>query len=269
MDRRAALPGEMDHALIEADQIPDRYLMGKLAAEESARFEEHFLDCPRCLEHLETVEGLRRTLKQLPAGEVAPGRASEGSAPFARRLAFRARPFVPLLAAACLVLAAVPSAFFLAQLRRTRGELESALKTSEEARSESAGLARALESARVGARNATPLAASVFTLNLTRGAGTGPPDNRIVLSDSPEWVVLLFDRPDSPGFESYRARISTAEGRPVGDALTASAASSGMLAVSLHSSLLARGDYVLTLEGLGTGSARDLATYRFRAALRK
>ena len=56
-------------------------------------------------------------------------------------------------------------------------------------------------------------------------------------------------------------------GSPVGEPVTASAASGGMLAVSLPSSLLASGDYRLAVEDAGSGNV--LATYRFRAVSKR
>jgi hypothetical protein len=269
MGTRSALTGEMDHEAIQGNQIPDRYLMGKLSAEERLQFEEHFLDCPICLEHLETLEGLRDGLRELsPRG--TPAAKPERHA-LVRLL--RDPRAAALLAAACLAVAVLSPALFFGELRRTRGELENARRTSEEAQRDRAALTRTLERERTAGASAAggtaPLAASVFTLNLTRGAGAGTPDSLILLRDPREWVILLLDRPEPGGFQSYRAKISTTDRRPIGDALTASAASREMLAVGLPPGLLPAGDYVLTLEGLGAGRARDLATYRFRAALRK
>jgi len=259
----------MDHESIQGNQIPDRYLMGKLSADERLEFEEHFIDCSICLEHLETLEGLRAGLRELSPRGVPAARPERHA--LVRLL--RDPRAIALLAAACLAVAVLPPALFFGELRRTRGELETARRNSDAAQRENSVLTRALEHERAAGANVAagiaPLAASVFTLNLTRGAGSREPDDRIVLGDPREWVILLLDRPDRSSFESYRARISTTDGRPIGDALKASAASGDMLAVGLPPGLLPAGDCVLTLEGLGAGPARDLATYRFRAVLRK
>ena len=269
MGARIPPTGEMDHESIQGNQIPDRYLMGKLSAEERLQFEEHFLDCSICLEHLESLEGLRDGLRELSPRGIPAAKPKRHA--LVRLL--RDPRAAALLAAACLAVAVLPSTLFFGELRRTRGELENARRTSEEAQRERAALTGVLERERAAGASAAsgtaPLAASVFTLNLTRGAGTGAPDNQILLRDPREWVILLLDRPEPKRFESYRARISTTDRRPIGDALTASAASGEMLAVGLRPGLLPAGDYVLTLEGLGAGPARDLATYRFRAVLRK
>jgi len=269
MGGRITPTGEMDHDSIQGNQVPDRYLMGKLSAEERIRFEEHFLDCPICLEHLEALEGLRDGLRELSTRRNATAKPER----HALVRLFRAPRAAALLAAACLVLAVLPSAFFFGALHRTRSELEDAQRASDEAQRDRAALTRALERERAAGASVpggvAPLAASVFTLNLTRGSGTEEPDNRIVLRDPREWVIFLVDRPGPPRFESYRARISTTDRRPVGDPLTAGAASGEMLAIGLPPGLLVAGDYLLTVEGLGTGPARALATYRLRAALRK
>jgi hypothetical protein len=265
MDTRTAPTGEMDHESLQANQIPDRYLMGKLSAEERFAFEEHFLDCPVCLEHLESLEALRDGLRVLAPRGIPAAKPKRHA--FVRLI--RDPRAAALLAAACLAVAVLSPALFFTELRQTKGELENARRIAAEAERERSALAQTLERERGDRATVAPLAASVFALNLTRGAGGEEPDNRITLRDSREWVIFLVDRPDPPGGRSYRARISTADRRPIGDVLSVNAASGDMLAVGLPPGLLVAGDYLLTLEGLGAGPARDLATYRFRAALRK
>ena len=248
--------------------------MGQLDQAERHSFEEHFVDCPVCMERLEAVEGLRGGLKDLPPGFSAAAPASLAMSPAPGRFARqRTRPLPTLLAAACLLMAAAASLFFYGEARRARLELEAGRQTSEKARQRLAALEQTLQREQasgprpsddtaMGALRAAPLAATVFTLNLTRAASATPSD-RVVLPKSPGWLVLLFDRPDQPNVREYRIRLSTAGG-PVGEPVTASAASGGMLAVSLPSNLLAPGDYRLAVEDAGSGAV--LATYRFRAA---
>ena len=256
----------MDHARIDENQIADRYLMRKLDEAERRSFEEHFVDCAECLERLEAVEGLREGLKELPA---ARSRATTSLRPFAPR----ARLLPILLAAACLVVAVAASLFFYAEARRSGKELESVRQASEKSRRREAELERALAVERtlrpqpsdtaLRALAAAPLAATVFTLNVTRGASPEP-GNRILLPNAPGWLVLLFDRPDRPAISGFRVRLATSEGHSVSDPVAASAASGGMLAVSIPSNLLAAGDYRLAVEDAGSGKV--LVTYRFRAA---
>jgi hypothetical protein len=53
----------MDHSYIDQLDLAERYLMGKLPAEETLQFEEHFVDCSQCVDRLKTtkalIEGLR------------------------------------------------------------------------------------------------------------------------------------------------------------------------------------------------------------------
>lgn len=232
MDAQDSLSGGMDHDFIQGNQIPDRYQMGKLSAEERLQFEEHFLDCSICLEHLESIEGLRVGLEELSRDRMPA--AGTGRPRFVRQL--RGYRLIGLLAAACLAVAVLSPALFLGELRRTKSELESVRRSFSESQRDKLDLTRALErdrAAGTGVASAeVPLAASVFTLNMTRGAGTEVPDNRIVLRDTREWVILLLDRPGKPAFESYRARISTTDRRPIGD-VAASSASGDMLAVGV------------------------------------
>ncbi|MEP7132808.1 MAG: hypothetical protein ABI914_06570, partial [Acidobacteriota bacterium] len=67
---------EMDHQALEEDQTADRYWMRKLPDEERRAFEEHFVDCPVCLEKLETVERLRGALRELSPGFTAEAAVS-------------------------------------------------------------------------------------------------------------------------------------------------------------------------------------------------
>ena len=258
MAEAPAPKGEMDHSAIDENLVADRYLLGRLTAGERAEFEEHYLDCPVCLERLETIEGLRAGLKELPR---RPAASKTAGAPGTVAL-FR-RPLAAALLAACLALAALPGVLFLGRARRSEGELAAARAVAAEALKSNAALTNALERERT-ARASAPLAALVFTLSLTRSAGSRAPVDQIVLGDAREWTVLLLDRPDAPQGASVKAQLSTADGRPVGEPLAANDASADTLAVGIPPGILSAGEYVLTLVG-AQAPAGALATYRFRA----
>src|SRR5277367_4834015 len=84
----------MDHQVIEDTTLPERYVTGRLDGPERARFEEHLVDCPICLERIEASEGLAAGLKAISA---SVGLATSASRP-PRRWAHRSSW---LLAAAC------------------------------------------------------------------------------------------------------------------------------------------------------------------------
>src|ERR1700681_3186894 len=61
----------MDHTEIDEHQVAERYLLGVLPPAEAARFEEHSMACPECLERLETAEKLRLGLRAVAARDIA------------------------------------------------------------------------------------------------------------------------------------------------------------------------------------------------------
>jgi len=257
----------MDHTRIDDDQVPERYVQGRLPEENRQSFEEHLIGCTRCLDAVEAVEGLRDALKDTSAGaDLAPSGAGSHSV---RVGPWRARPFVTLLAAACVPLA-VLSALFSAQAGRARREAEGARQALAQTQHRQAELEGALERERAdrsrpesSAALRAPLAAPVFMLHLTRGAQDREPENRILLPDPPGWVTLVFDRPETRDLQSFGVRVTTADGKPIGDAAAAAATSGDWLAVSLSADRLQPSDYVLHVEGSEPG--KSLATYRFRA----
>jgi hypothetical protein len=217
------------------------------------------LDCPRCLETLEVVESLRAALREEKPEEASGMRAGS-------------RSLGVLLAAAAAVLAILSSAFFYSELRRAQRELEGVRQASNEVvRSRQAELERALgrERAAAAALRTAPLATSVFLLNLTRGTDSPADANRVALGSAPDRVTLVFDRLDRSGFSGYRATVSSADGRTVGQPVVADVKSGGMLAVSLPPELMPAGEYALTVEGIGPARAEILATYRFRVVTTK
>jgi Putative zinc-finger len=259
----------MDHTGIDDQQTAERYVLGRLSEEERLRFEEHFLDCPRCLESIEAAEGLRAALKEVSSSE-HPAALPETNVAQFRRPARTSRPFLTFLAAACVPLG-ILSLFFYAQTRGVRRELDDSRRLLEQSQRSQTELQDELrresaERGRASEQNRSFRTAPVFLLNLTRGTEPAEPQNHVVLPDAPGWVTLVFDRPDARDATGYRVRVATSDGRSIGDA-AASTTSGGLLSVSIPSEQLASGDYVLTVER--PDGTRTLATYRFRAAAKR
>ena len=57
----------MDHTYIDENSLIDRYVRTTLPVVEQAAFEEHFVDCPRCLEQLGIARSLREALRSFAA----------------------------------------------------------------------------------------------------------------------------------------------------------------------------------------------------------
>ncbi|MDX2000224.1 MAG: zf-HC2 domain-containing protein [Thermoanaerobaculia bacterium] len=98
-----------DHTQRDRDLVIERYLAGRLPADETESFEEHYLDCPDCLDQLEAARGLRRGLATVAAEDAE--RAPRG----ARRWL--------LLAAAALLVALLPAVWLGLETRRLGSEL--------------------------------------------------------------------------------------------------------------------------------------------------
>jgi len=297
----------MEHLYIEDHHIADRYLSGKLSIEERARFEEHFVDCPECLDLLQTIDDFRAGLRAVAAEEATRLRAylSVGQAGVLARIALLARRRQgPLLAVAILLIAA-PMALLIAEWVSARRELAQVIRESSEWRrkyEESERAARDLAkemqtreresslrlerlTAQFGRLRNSPDSApppsnkaaerqsetQVFALSVVRGGAPDPsqPVNRITLPPQSKPIILRLELEPDPDLHSYRVAISTTDGRSIWTKDGLKPNSKNALALSFNSSLFKPGDYLLTLEGI-TAQKRHLpvATYTFRAQTR-
>ncbi|HWC65286.1 MAG TPA: zf-HC2 domain-containing protein [Thermoanaerobaculia bacterium] len=235
----------MDHPSIDEELVPERYVAGRLSPEEREKFEEHFFECPACIETVELVRRFRDDLRE--TFEATPPAPRAGRPP----------AFLTLLLAASLLVAVSAALHFYRSATAARREAES-LRAAAAAKP--ANVPAAIGA---GALSSAPRAASVFTLNLTRDASSTP-EHRIAVGGPEHWVVLLYDEPDTAA-APFRVMLVTADGRHVGSPLDAAPASGGLLAASFPSSLVPPGDYALIV-GRGALAPSDrLATYRFRA----
>jgi Putative zinc-finger len=287
----------MDHHYIEEHNVPDRYLLGKLPAEERARFEEHFIDCRECLDRLETTEEFRGALRTVAAEDATRGYAQAGL--LARIMSIRRFGRVrraALILGAILLLAALPAALWIrsrgergrfetpsAELQRQYEESQQRAKRLEQElqvlqrqsteqrhqletqlegeRQERARLANELEKFKM------PQAAPpVFILSLARSGGAGQPVNRIALPRSAPRIILSPELEPDPDLRSYRATLQTADNRRVWSASNLRLNSKDELNLSINISLFKSGDYLLIIEGLTReGRYVSVAKYPFQA----
>jgi hypothetical protein len=108
----------------------------------------------------------------------------------------------------------------------------------------------------------------VFALSLARSgdADLSQPINRITFSPSSKLTILLLELDPTSDLQSYRATISTADGRSIWSRSGLKPSSPDALAVSFNTSLLKPNNYLLTLEGLtAQGRYTPVAKYTFRA----
>lgn len=223
----------MDHSYIEENQVVDRYLMGKLPADEAELFEEHYLHCGECLEALELAEKLQRGFKRAAAQEALRHAAVERLGVLAWLARATRYPTAGIAVAALLALAIVPAALLY---RPSSSGFEPQINTT------------------------------VLAMSPERSAPTGAldPSRVIRLSGEDEWLVLSLEL-DLPEHERYRV-VLLRDGQDeiwrrdgfMPDHLDA-------LVLSLHSSWLDPGDYVARVEGLpAPGDPVPVAHFSFR-----
>jgi hypothetical protein len=290
----------MDHHYIEEQNIPDRYLLGKLPAEERSRFEEHFLDCRECLDRLETTEDFRGALRTVAVEDATRGYARAGLLARILQIArINHARRAALLLGAILLLTAIPTALWIKERSGARDD-QARFKTPstelqrqyEESRQRAQQLERDLqESQRQSAEHRRELEAQleralqerarladeleklkrpqsappVFILSVTRSGGAGPSVNRIFLPRSAPRIILSPELEPDPDLQSYRATLQTSDNRRIWSAGNLRLNSKDALNLSFNTSLFAPGDYLLILEGLTRrGSYAPVAKYPFQ-----
>jgi len=277
----------MEHSYIEEHNIAERYLLDKLSPRERMLFEGHLKNCVQCVNMLEVVDGLRRGLQIVAAKEISRRRAyaEAGLLAWIARLS-RARQAV--LLAGIILLIALP----ILECGRVRRELVRVTQAAAEwqlryeereqaahnltkemqARDQLAAQSESERGDRIRlpneAKNVTPpqVVVPVFALSVTRSGGSDltQPVNQIKLSAASKLIILLLESEPDPSLRSYRAAISTADGRNIWRGSNLSAISNDALALSFNSSLFKPGNYLLTLEGLNTQNRYVLiAQYTF------
>jgi hypothetical protein len=233
----------MNHQGIEDTDLAERYVTGRLNGQERADFEEHFVDCPVCLERIEANEGFATGLKGVK-------RPAKSSASTPRRHWSR-RP-TWLLGGAC---AAGLLAIILlgARQRELSHELASEREALVEARREGGAAqqqlrlertAREAAEARLLPRLQAPARIPVLALLATRG----PEVPTLELSAASEPFLLLVERENPPRFGSYVVTLRSGEG-VVASQSHLRPSTRDAVVVALDSAQFAPGTYSLVIEG--------------------
>jgi hypothetical protein len=248
----------MEHAHFDESDTAERYVTGRLSAEERAGFEAHFVDCPRCLDRIEVAEGLRKGIARVAA--------REEPRPLSFRIPRRSRPpaIAMALAASVLVLLGASVGLSLRTARRAKtaleaerttaaqtvqrlGDVEQKLGVAEAAVRQERQARSALEEEL--ARERRPqLQVPVFALIATRGEEK----ETLQLPSVPQWIIVSLERESPPRFDRYRVTLLSSDGKQLWQG-EPQPTSREQLALGLHSSLLPPGAYVVQLDGIGRG----------------
>jgi len=286
----------MEHEEIDKLNLIDRYLMGKLLAEESVSFEEHFVNCPQCIAHLQTTKNFVQDLRLVAAEQAFQmdrHQTKKVSGHFLQMLL--GKPLA--VAMGCLLIATAASAFFVIHNTRNlraavdqaesfskqweqryENERQSAISADrkhQETELQQAEQMRALEArlkdeeaqrtkieAESGSRTLSEGTPSVFVLDAIRG---GPDSNPITVSRSSAMVVLSIRLEEEVQFKNYRVTIYDKrhglvwENRRVPPNLKLNS-----LFISFNRERFRPGDYSLTVEGFKKeGEKVVIGTYPF------
>jgi hypothetical protein len=289
----------MNHKQIDQLDLINRYLMGNLPAEESAAFEEHFVDCSECIARLQTTENFLKDLRFVAAQravEFEPRSASGALRLFLKP--FFSRPVV--WATASLLIAGLTGTFFLISYtqglryeiaqtkslsedwqRRYEDERQSSVSAEQmrgESEAQRAEQIRSLEAElkqqkalreqrsepirRPPAEGDLPM----LVLNSVRSGEPNPagPVNRIDLPRAAAIFAVLISLEDEIRFETYRITILDDRRRLVWKRGELTQGPQGALSIWLNTSLFQPGDYSLIVEGYDKeGRKTEIGNYPF------
>lgn len=275
----------MDHLAAEQGNLPDLYVLGKLSLEEQERFEEHFLECPECMNQIEVSASFRKGLGTVVAEEVAKTQAliKIGLAARFRRSVLR-HPGLALLVLAAVVL---PMAVMWGLIHRgniasgyseiaalqenlaaEHRNLEDAQKKLQESQVQWEKERKELEGkiAQVQSGDSPSSAlrgasqAQVFTLETTRG-GDSDAISIAISPASPAVVLFLTFEPD-PDIVTYRASLISKTRQVVWKQDKLKLNSREGIILGLSPTLFKNGSYEMVLDG-ATADGRFQPVKRF------
>jgi hypothetical protein len=275
----------MDHNYIDQLDLIDRYLKGSLASEESAQFEEHFVDCPQCIDRLKTTRNFIQDLRSVAVKQASQTESDKQGGLlwfFSQILYYRSSA----LAASCLLLVAIIGAILLiSQIRRLQSEVDQAKSASaqwerryeeerqsaslaekrrQEMEQEMTGQLRDLESklqneqkqrsgisADSGWLMRPGINLPIFVLRSVRGGGQSAsvPANEVTLTYSPMSFAISLALEGEQKYKDYRLTILDDRDRPIWEGGGFKPDSYNSLSIGFNSSFFRSGNYLLKVEG--------------------
>jgi len=277
----------MDHKYINEFDLVERYLMGRLAAEETAQFEEHFVDCLQCVDRLNTTKALIEGLRL-----VASERVAEPSTHKPGGFWFFSRKSLALAAGVLSLVALAGAVLVINQSRRARVEADQAKSASaqwerryeEERQSSAIAEGEHRESERElteqvaqlrtelenGSKQESNTSAQVnlpiLVLSSTRGSEpSSGSTNEVTLARSSGSFVITLTLEGERTYQDYLMTILDSRNQIIWKGRGIKPNRYSSVSVGFNSSLFRSGDYLLTVEGVaGDGSTSVLGKYSFR-----
>lgn len=294
----------MNHDYIKEFNLIDQYVLGKLAADEAEEFEDHFIDCPECVEQLNITRSFIEDLKGLAIQETLL--SGNRPASMTRRWHFQLVPLRSwaVIACCCILVAGVFAVFAVrrltqmeAELRQTKEdasairqqyqrELETAAESEKQHQQARQQLAQRLDELEQklkteGATNQSSVRGSnrgsnapevnfpIYALvSLARGQAPSPVE--IALPASSSRFALSISVEDRKDFSAYRVKILDHRGGTVFSQGGFKPDAYHTLSLSLNSNFLISGTYDLRVEGLTPPNKWDtVGSYPFRITKRR
>ena len=283
----------MDHNYIEQFDLIDRYLMGRLPSEESARFEEHFIDCPECIDRLKTTGDF---IQDLRLAAVQRSSQTDNYSPkrFFQYFSQNLSPRALALAVGCLLV------FFIAGLILVINRMGSLQSELDQTKSASAEWERRYEEERQastlsekqhqesvqelteqlreldakiqaeqrpGGWMRPGINLPIFILNPVRRGEPNTPDpgNVIELEHSPTDFLISLPLEGETDYKGYRIAIFDSRNRAVWKGSGYKPNRYKALSVGFNSRLFPPGNYLIKVEGVNRQAAPVLVgDYPFR-----
>jgi hypothetical protein len=290
----------MNHDYINQFNLIDQYVLGKLTADEAVEFEDHFIDCPACIDQLNTTRSLIQDLRGLVVQEaLSLGSRSVPATPRWRMPLLAPVRLWVAVACCCIVIAgaftfwvARRSSKLEAELRQAKEEtsvvsqqyqrqLETAGESERQHKEDNQQLTQRVDDlekklkteerdqSSVRDSGAPEVNFPIFALvSVTRAQTPAPVEISPPASSS--GFALSISIGDTRDFSVYRVTIVNSTGRIVlkRDGFKADAYHS--LSLSLKSNFFAPGNYDLTVEGLTQSHEwTTVGTYPFRVVKRR
>lgn len=292
----------MNHEYVSKSNLIDQYVLGKLAADEVEAFEDHFVDCPECVEQLKISRSFIHDLKGLAVQETL----FSGSSSTPRTQRWSLPQLVPLRlwpAIACCCIVAVSVLAFVAVRRANRLEAqlhqakEDASAISQKYQQEVDAAAEAEKRHQETKQDLTQrldelekkLKTEETAGNRDQFAGHGSPavnfpifslisaartqgQNRVEVSlpAASSRFALSIPVEERKDFKAYRVTILDHRGAEIFNQSGFKPDDYHALSLSLNSNFLAPGNYDLQVEGLNESNQwSTVGNYPFRVSRRR
>jgi hypothetical protein len=260
----------MEHAYVAEHDVTFRYVMRKLSDEEARAFEEHLVDCPRCLDDVEEVQSLHRGLHRSAADRLASAGPLPAAATHDRR-APSVRTVMTWLAAAAVVVVSAGTFGYLRLRQQVNaaeqraGESDRAYQSAREAAARAQGALRDAAASRPAI--ALPQAIAVLDLDIVRGAEAASKVQAVSVPAQTELVVITLEVGNTSEYSRYRVTLRNERGATVWERDDVRPASAATVAAAVPANLIGAGSFTVLLQGIGSdGRVAGGVQYPFRIA---